>query len=274
VPTTVDGTLQDLQTLTPLTFSSCGDKLRLLSGAHRLAAAPSGGLVLTTAALLPATQPTPAARSAAVAGSWGAESRRVRLGPGAASYLALTENFNEGWRATLNGQRLRAVRLDGWRQAWVVPAGRGGVVHLSFPPGHLYHWLLVAGGAGIAVLLGLALWPWRRRRAPPARSSDALTGRLRTPHSVPVGAALAAGFVLGGVLGVLVCTALLLVPRRPARLPAVAGVAFALAGIAVFLSPGRLPGSASGAFGAPAQLLAMVAVVAVAVSLVRVEEKT
>ena len=80
--------------------------------------------------------------------------------------------------------------------------------------------------------------------------------------------------MLGGVLGVLVCTALLLVPRRPARLPAVAGVAFALAGIAVFLSPGRLPGSASGAFGAPAQLLAMVAVVAVAVSLVRVEEKT
>jgi hypothetical protein len=77
------------------------------------------------------------------------------------------------------------------------------------------------------------------------------------------------GFLLAGVLGALAGAALLLLPIGRSRLPALAGCAFALAGISVFLSPGRFPGSGSGAFGAPTQLFAMVAVIAVAVSLVR-----
>src|SRR5262249_12159455 len=87
-------------------------------------------------------------RTATVSGAWGSESRRVRVGPGGASYVALTENFNSGWTATLHGRRLQAVRLDGWRQAWVVPAGTGGLVHLEFAPGHVYPRLLIGGLAG------------------------------------------------------------------------------------------------------------------------------
>ena len=151
----------------------------------------------------------------------------------------------------------------------MVPAGAGGVVHLSFGPGHVYIWALVAGVVGIVVLLELAWWPSRRRRTPAARDDVFFEGASHLPHPVQVAAAVGVGFVLGGVLGVLVCAALLLLPRPLARLPVIAGVAFALAGIAVFLSPGQLPGSGSGAFGAPAQLLAMMAVLALAVSLVK-----
>jgi hypothetical protein len=60
---------------------------------------------------------------------------------------------------------------------------------------------------------------------------------------------------------------LLLLPRRARLMPAVAGFAFALAGVAVFLRAGAFPGSGSGAFGAPAQACALLGVIAVAVSL-------
>ncbi|MBV8161734.1 MAG: DUF3367 domain-containing protein, partial [Acidimicrobiia bacterium] len=273
VPTAVDGTVAELETMSALEVSSCGGPVHLSAGQHRLVAGADGGLVLTTAALAPTptalgpqTGPT---RAAAVSGSWGAESRHVRIGAGPASYLALTENFNAGWRATLGGQRLTPVRLDGWRQAWIVPAGAGGVVHLSFPAGHVYIWLLAGGVAAVVVLFELAWWP-SRRRAPVPRRGDVFFASSRLSYAAPAVAAVAVGFLLGGVVGVLAAAALLLLPRRQARLPAVAAVAFALAGVAVCLSPGRFPGSGSGAFGAPAQLFAVVAVVAVAVSLVGV----
>ena len=140
-------------------------------------------------------------------------------------------------------------------------------MHLSFPPGHVYMWLLVAGAVGIVVLLELIWWEQRRPRRG-ARQDDVFVSGSRLPHRVEVAGAAIVGFLLAGVVGVAVCAVLLLVPRRGARLPAIAGAAFALAGTAVFLSPGQFPTSGSGAFGAPAQLLAMVAVVAVVVSLV------
>ena len=61
----------------------------------------------------------------------------------------------------------------------------------------------------------------------------------------------AAAFALGGLLGLLIGAVLLLLPHRGSRLPAVAGTAFALAGVAVFLSPGRFPGGPGGPGGFP-----------------------
>ncbi|MBV9278646.1 MAG: hypothetical protein JOZ41_01050 [Chloroflexi bacterium] len=271
--TTVKGTITDLETASPLQVSSCGAALQLAAGQHRLTSGPDGGLVLTTAALTPAqVPPVPAARAVSINGTWGPESRDVFVGPGAASYLALTENFNPGWTATLDGHRLQAVRLDGWRQAWVVPAGLSGDVHLSYPPGHQYIWILVAGIAGIVLLLELAWWPGRPRPTSPSRRDDVFLSASRIPYGIQVAFSVAVSFALGGALGILICALLLMVRRS--HLPGVAGGAFAVAGIAVFLSPGRFPGSNSGAFGAPAQLLAMVAVVAVIVSLIRVRGET
>src|SRR5581483_4108804 len=262
--------IADLETVSPLQVSSCGGPVPLAAGQHHLTSSADGGLVLTTAALTPAQiPPVSAGRAVSVNGTWGPESRDVFVGPGpTASYLALSENFNKGWTATLHGHQLQAVRLDGWRQAWVVPAGLSGNVHLSFPPGHTYIWVLVAGIAAIVVLLELAWWPGRPRPPSNAERDDVFLSASRVPYGVQVGVAAAVSFVLGGVAGILICVLLLLIRRS--HLPWVAGLAFAVAGIAVFLSPGRFPGSNSGAFGSPAQLAAMVAVVAVIVSLIRV----
>ena len=50
----------------------------------------------------------------------------------------MNENFNPGWRAVVDGRQLRAVRLDGWKQAWLLPAGTAGVVTLTYLPNAIY----------------------------------------------------------------------------------------------------------------------------------------
>ena len=56
---------------------------------------------------------------------------------------------------------MEPIRLEGWKQAWVLPAGSTGTVNLSYTPDGAYHLSLVVG-AGLAALLAvLALWPRR-----------------------------------------------------------------------------------------------------------------
>ncbi|HEU5268580.1 MAG TPA: alpha-(1-_3)-arabinofuranosyltransferase family protein, partial [Jatrophihabitans sp.] len=65
---------------------------------------------------------------------WGTTSRTVRVDAPVASLLVVHENFNAGWQATLAGHRLPAVQVDGWQQAFLLPAGAHGVVRLTFAP--------------------------------------------------------------------------------------------------------------------------------------------
>ena len=58
----------------------------------------------------------------------------MTVGAGEASYLQMYENANDGWKATLNGKKLTPLRLDGWQQAWLIPAGAGGTVKLEYEP--------------------------------------------------------------------------------------------------------------------------------------------
>ena len=66
----------------------------------------------------------------------------------------MNEIFNTGWTATLDGQELSPLEVDGWRQAFVVPAGAGGQIQLSFAPERTYQ---VATIVALLVLLGLFL---------------------------------------------------------------------------------------------------------------------
>ena len=133
-------------------------QLALGGGRHWLLATPSSVFVVTDLDL--ATQPG-SAGTAASAGqrvvrvlSWQADNRSLSIGPGAASYVEIHENFNAGWTATLNGRTLTAVRLDGWQQAFIVPAGRGGVISLSYAPATVYHAGLIVVGAGACAVGG------------------------------------------------------------------------------------------------------------------------
>ena len=88
---------------------------------------------------------------------------------GPASYLVVNENFNPGWRAVLGGRPLRAVRLDGWKQAWLLPAGAAGLVTLTYLPNAVYCAAIFGGLSSLALILLLAFrpWGWRRRRSGP-----------------------------------------------------------------------------------------------------------
>ncbi|HEX5288540.1 MAG TPA: alpha-(1-_3)-arabinofuranosyltransferase family protein, partial [Streptosporangiaceae bacterium] len=110
--------------------------------------------------------------------TWQADRRSLRVAAGPASYLEIHQNANPGWIATLNGRRLASVTLDGWQQGYVLPAGRGGVVTLTYAPDGVYHLLLVAAALGVLLLLAAALPPRRRRR--PALPSP---GRVPVPSS-------------------------------------------------------------------------------------------
>ena len=95
--------------------------------------------------------------------SWQPDQRQLSIGRGAASYLEVHENYNPGWAATLNGQQLTPVRLDGWQQAFVVPAGAGGTVTLSFRPAATYHLVLIASLLAVALLLAVTAWSFTGR---------------------------------------------------------------------------------------------------------------
>ena len=54
----------------------------------------------------------------------------TRSGP---SVLVLPQNVNEGWVATADGRELKAQRVDGWKQGWLVPGGEPVTVTLRLP---------------------------------------------------------------------------------------------------------------------------------------------
>jgi arabinofuranan 3-O-arabinosyltransferase len=164
---------------TALPAVPCGtDLLRLRPGEHRLRVAATAttrpqDLTLVPAAGLPATGPMP---PGALVVRWGPTERAVRVpAERAASYLVVRENANAGWRATLGGAELRPVRLDGWQQGWLVPAGAGGEVRLTFAPDAGYRGGLLAGGLLALLLVGAAVG-----RGGPGRSRPA-GGDHRSP---------------------------------------------------------------------------------------------
>jgi arabinofuranan 3-O-arabinosyltransferase len=267
-PTSVAGTLADVRAGRALKVTVCDDfvseSVPLAAGEHRLRTVPSAAYVAETATL--ARGRTAAVTTRPVESTrWEPTERSVTVGGGAESLLLVHENFNAGWTATLDGQQLRAVRVDGWQQAFVVPAGNGGAVALEFTPDRPYRIGLAAGAACILLVLLMALAPVRRRRPGPAGSPPAWMF-----CGVPGGGAwivvpiMLLVVALGGVAGVALLLAALIVRQlRPGALP---GLAFAAAGAGLTVAVGgRLLGHGQEwAYGAWVQVAMLAAVCAVA----------
>ena len=174
VPTRAWGSDADLLGQRPLHFTACSP-VTLRPGTNQVTE-PAGdaysvqdvvvGRVPAPAA--PSAEPTARARIL----SWTSSRRVLRVTTGPASYLVVNENFNPGWRAVLGGRPLRAVRLDGWRQAWLLPAGPGGLVTLTYLPNAVYRAAILGGLSSLALILILAIqpWVWGRRRRPRPRA--------------------------------------------------------------------------------------------------------
>ncbi len=236
VPTQVTGSYAALLNGQPLHFSACRP-VRLAAGANQVTEPATDPFDVQAAVVaLPGRQaaggalaPQAGAPAAADVTAWGASQRTVQVSAAARSYLEVNQNYNAGWQAVLDGRTLTPVRLDGWKQAWVLPAGSSGAVHLSYRPAALYQAGLIAGLAGL-LLCFAAAFARPRRRPPgswPGARPDADGGPPRWPgrprwyHRLGVAAALpaltVAGLLLGGYPGAVllpVATALFLVRIR------------------------------------------------------------
>ena len=282
--TAVRGTVDDLIHFLPVGIRLCAPAavLPLDLGRHWLTAAVPGPFMITNMSLTgggasgtggapatpgrsPATRAQPRALKVL---SWEPERRILRVGPGPASYIEMHQNANPGWVATLDGRPLAGVQLDGWQQGFVVPTGSGGIVTLTFAPATLYHAWIILSALGVVALLAIAI---RTGRSLPSGPEAALSGRryARISPAMLAGARVWAGL---GALGVLI-----LVVGGPvaAAVPILAGLAFlwprllplfACAGMlaaGVFTALAVNPAApGSGAFGAPAQACALIALAA------------
>lgn len=260
--TSSTGTVGDLINLetVPITLSAKGG-LRLSTGTHTFGAEDPFGPFEVTSLVLQPIQTTESAgipqRTASVQ-QWGAETRVIRVGPGPATYVVVSQNYNSAWTATMGGHPLKSIRVDGWEQGYLVPAGGSGIVTLSVPANSLYELLLVLGGVLLVGLFLLALLPSRRRQ-------PTVTAPRKWPSFwVLFALSVAALAVISGPLA-LVLVPLLVIGRRwgPGPLAVTAFSAFTVAGIAAAWHPANLFGLGIGAFEPLAQIASVVALAAV-----------
>jgi arabinofuranan 3-O-arabinosyltransferase len=171
VPTRVWGTYADLLDQRPLHFAACSP-VAIQAGGNQVTE-PARDSYSIQDVVVGAPLPAGAAPAApARVMTWTSSRRVVRVTASTRSYLVVNENFNPGWRAVIDGRPLLAVRLDGWKQAWLLPAGTAGVVTLTYPPNAIYQGAILAGLSALALALFVAAGPWgwarRRRTASPA----------------------------------------------------------------------------------------------------------
>ncbi|WP_438488126.1 alpha-(1-_3)-arabinofuranosyltransferase domain-containing protein [Streptomyces sp. S186] len=287
--TEAGGYVRDLTDRRPVTVHPCGpaapdSRLLLRAGRHRVEAGDQGALVVTDVRLEKSAAPaarssagSPGAGSQSSGGStaaagrtvaakdWSGDHRTVTIGAGRAAYLQLHENANDGWHATLNGRELTPLRVDGWQQAFLVPAGAGGTVTLSYAPATFYDLGLIAGALGIAALLASALIR-RPRRTPPA--PPPAPRQPPAPSWVLGTLALTAVLALAAGPYALIVLPLALVARlRPRALAPLAGTAMLAAGITAALGASHPVAEHTGAFSPLAQALALLALTAAVVTL-------
>jgi arabinofuranan 3-O-arabinosyltransferase len=205
VPTRATGTFGDLLSGRAIPFRACG-AVTLKAGDNGLAAVPFDAFRVDSAVVSPAVgiglglgaaprqEPSPVTVT-----RWTPEHRQVEVDAARDSYLVVNENLNAGWQATIGGRILRPVRLDGWRQAWVVPAGTAGPVRLSYRPDRTYQAAVLTGLSLLLVLLIVALWPSRWRPGAPRPPGEGRAGPVRDAAAVLVATGL--GFWVGGFAG-------------------------------------------------------------------------
>jgi arabinofuranan 3-O-arabinosyltransferase len=232
-----------------ITLSPCESDSVTLAAGETLLDTSSGDALVTIQQAVVGNAPTMApptgvARSLRVE-HWGTNDRTVSVGDGSGGLLAVNEAFNEGWTASLNGSSLTALKLDGWRQAFLLPDGMGGVVSLEFAPNRIFRFGTIFGLFTLFGVLIMALWPDRKKR----HFDELREGR-------PAKALLIIGVIIGAVW----CTgigAVLLVPAwwirngRSNWLAPIAFLSMSISGVLVVIGtrivdyPSHLWGSAS-----------------------------
>ncbi|WFF01990.1 alpha-(1-_3)-arabinofuranosyltransferase family protein [Micromonospora sp. WMMD964] len=246
VPTTVSGTLREIRDLRPLRYRACAveptaksttkskarpavdaDQVALRAGPNEISA-PADRFVVDSV-ILSGTAVAPVvgepSRQTVTVLSWTDQHRSVEVGAGGSSYLVVPENANPGWTATLDGVRLEPTRVDGWKQAWLVPAGAAGRIDLVFTPGRQYDIILRVAGGLLLLLVVAAVLPARRHRP----SYPVVPSTLATAPLLAIGVPA----LLGGLLGFGCALLVVLLHRRRMPTPGWIWVP-AAAGLAIY----------------------------------------
>lgn len=259
---TTAGTLIDG---TPFDLVPCGIEDVVLNAGVTLLDTSSGSSLVTVNQLVLGNSPTMAAPTglprALNVDHWGTNHRTVTVAGGTEGLLVVNEAFNEGWEATLNGTKLTSLKIDGWRQAFVVPEGDGGTVDLRFAPDRFFKLGTAFGVFTLLAVFVMALWPDRKKR-----QLEALN------EGQPAKALLITGVAIGavwctGIGAVLLLPAWWLRNHRRSLLAPIAFLSMSATGVLVVLGkrivdyPSNLWGAASypvSALAAAAFLCALV----------------
>jgi arabinofuranan 3-O-arabinosyltransferase len=171
VRTALTATRRDLLELREVPAGPCetnGDApLALPSGKVRLIGSHSQLADPTRWVLAPVDfTPSAVLATAMAIDEWTSVQRRLRVQPHPTDLIvAVRENVNAGWQATVAGRTLTPIVVDGWQQGWLLPAGVAGEITLRFTPDSTYRTGLLAGAGTLAFVLLLAVLPARRRGA-------------------------------------------------------------------------------------------------------------
>ena len=264
VATRARPTVGQLLDAAPVAWTACS-AVDLRVGQHHVLGSATGALTLGSVSIEPVSGsggPTPAGagtRSTRVA-SWGDGHRIIDVGAGPETIVATTENANAGWRASFGGHELRPIRVDGWRQGWIVPAGASGTLHLDFTPATYQSAGLFIALVAV-ILLFLAAFVGGRGSATWSRPAS-----RAWPEAVLLALAALVGVALAGPAVVLLLP-LLVLPHRARLLPLVGAVAAVAAGVVALIAPDAAITNHIGTLSTPAQLLATLAWLALAAAL-------
>ncbi|WP_435826171.1 alpha-(1-_3)-arabinofuranosyltransferase [Nocardia asteroides] len=187
VHTTITATADELRSGAPVSATACPEDaadVELLPGHPDLTVAPTE---LFTVDRLRLVRTDPIAPGPAAPGT---------------QLLVLPLSTNVGWQAhTADGTELDPVVVDGWQQAWVVPAGTTGQITVSFPADR---WYRLAIFGGLLLLIPLLVLAFPRRRPVPEHGPAPVPWNGRVVAAAGLTGAI---FVVSGPFGV-VCTVL------------------------------------------------------------------
>ena len=293
-PLRITGRNSDVTSVRPVRVSLCtdGGQLSLSAGSHLVSVDQGPTSILVDSLALVGTGPPLSQQPprGTTVHEWGSERRTVDIAAGSRAFLAVRENANTSWTARLGGTTLTPVRLDGWQQGWIVPAGVGGTIVIENDPGIQYRRGLLIGLGLVLLLVALTVLPDRyrlRRRTDqdaypvfprlPALARRALgrggagaVGAGADPTQPPIlwtALAMIAVALVAGPVALAVPVLVWIGRLRRAALGWIAGLAMLGAGIGVAVAPNSQPGSGQGAFSTAVQLLGAIAFAAVLVGL-------
>lgn len=221
--TSVTARVEQLRRGQTLPMTLCSDQVTIPAGEHRLAVRSSAAFQPLLATFAPESAYAPTGRPQAVGvQNWDSAQRSVDIVVSdQPRVLEVAENFNAGWQAQVDGQALQPLRVDGWKQAYLVPAGVGGTVAMTFAPDNSYRLGLLAGLVAVLLVALIAIRPPRLRDLPAVVPTG--LGRL---SAVLVAAGVL--LTLGPVGLATFAVAVFLLRRMPLPVVAAAGIMVAV----------------------------------------------